>query len=104
MEYPVLVILSVLAVGVLLVVVPVVLTTLSENREPKAVACPVTRGLATITVDAGRAARTAAFGRMSLSVAQCSLWPEREGCAQGCLRSPAEEAAPSAPSAAGQSL
>jgi hypothetical protein len=104
MEYPLLVILAVLAVGVLLVVVPVVLTTLSENREPKPVACPVTRGPATITVDAGRAARTAAFGRIRLAVAQCSLWPEREGCAQGCLRSPAEEAAASATPAAGQSL
>ena len=103
MEYPLLVILAVLAVGVLLVVVPVVLTTLSENREPRAVACPVTRGPATITVDAGRAARTAAFGRMHLSVAECSLWPEREGCAQGCLRAPAEEPASSA-SAAEQSL
>jgi hypothetical protein len=103
MEYPLLVILAVLAVGVLLVVVPVVLTTLSENREPRAVACPVTRGPATITVDAGRAARTAAFGRMRLSIDRCSLWPEREGCAQGCLRSAAEEPASSA-SAAEQSL
>lgn len=103
MEYPVLVILAVLAVGVLLVVVPVVLTTLSENREPKAVACPVTHGPAKITVDAGRAARTAAFGRIRLSVARCSLWPEREGCAQGCLRSPAEQPT-SVPSTAGQSL
>lgn len=103
MEYPVLVILAVLAAGVLLVVVPVVLTTLSENRDPKAVACPVTHGTATITVDAGRAARTAAFGRMRLSVAQCTLWPEREGCAQGCLRSPVEGPTPES-STAGQAL
>jgi hypothetical protein len=85
MEYPVLVILGVLAIGGLFVVLPVVLTTLSEHREPRTVVCPSTGGAATITIDAGRAARGAVFGRSLLSVEECSLWPEREGCSRACL-------------------
>ena len=85
MEYPVLVILGVLAIGVLFVVLPVVLTTLSEHRGPRTVVCPSTGDEAEISIDAARAARGAVFGRSLLSVEKCSLWPEREGCARSCL-------------------
>jgi hypothetical protein len=85
MDYPVLVILAVLGIGLLFVVLPVVLTTLSEHREPRRVVCPATGGPATISVDAGRAARTAAFGRVRLSVEKCTLWPERQSCSRACL-------------------
>lgn len=85
MEYPLLVILGVLAIGALFVVLPVVLTTLSEHRGPRTVVCPSTGGDATIVIDAGRAARGAIFGRSLLSVVKCSRWPEKEGCARSCL-------------------
>ena len=86
MEYPVLVILGVLAIGALFVVFPVVATTLSEHRAPRGVTCPATGGPATISIDPGRAARGAIFGKVLLSVTKCSLWPEREGCERECLR------------------
>lgn len=85
MEYPLLVILGVLAIGALFVVLPVVWTTFSEHRGPRTVVCPFSGTDATISVDAGRAARGAAFGRSLLSVERCSLWPERKSCAQACL-------------------
>ncbi|SRR6266496_3754095 len=85
MEYPVLVILGVLAIGALFVVLPVALTALSEHRDPRIVACPSTGASAMISVDAGRAVRGAIFGRSRLFVEKCSLWPDREGCDRACL-------------------
>jgi hypothetical protein len=44
--------------------------------------CPETRGVALVDVDPLQTANgeTVRFG-----VRQCDLWPERQGCAQGCL-------------------
>ena len=94
MEHPVLVILAVLGIGMLFVVLPVVLTTLSEKREPISVVCPEAGTRARVRLDAGRAARGAAIGRLALRAEACSLWPEKSGCAQKCLA-----AAPALPSA-----
>ena len=85
MEYPILVILAVLGIGTVLVVLPVALTTLAEHREPKSLFCPETGAPAAVQVDAGRATRGAVFGVMRLAVRNCSRWPERRSCAQGCL-------------------
>jgi len=84
-EYPILIILAVLGIGTVLAVLPVALTTLAEHREPKSLLCPETALPAAVQVDAGRATRGALFGRMRLAVQSCSRWPERRGCAQGCL-------------------
>jgi hypothetical protein len=81
------VILGVLAIGILTVVLPAVLTTLADHREPKSLLCPETGLATTVQVDAGRAARGAVFGRVRLAVQNCSRWPERGGCGQRCLRS-----------------
>jgi hypothetical protein len=91
MEYPILVILGVLAIGIVTVVLPVALTTLADHREPKSLPCPETGLSATVQVDAGRAARAAIFGRVRMAVQNCSRWPERAACGQGCL-SPLVEA------------
>jgi hypothetical protein len=85
MEYPVLVILGVLAIGLVTVVLPVVLTTLSDHREPRSLPCPETGFPEAVQVDAGAAARAAIFGRVRLTVQNCSRWPERSACGQGCL-------------------
>ncbi|HEX9287682.1 MAG TPA: hypothetical protein VF999_10505 [Thermoanaerobaculia bacterium] len=85
MEYPILVILGVLAIGIVTVVLPVALTTLADHREPKSLPCPETGLSAIVQVDAGRAARAAIFGRVRLAVHNCSRWPERAGCGQGCV-------------------
>ncbi len=87
-RFPGLLILAILAAGALFVLVPVTLTTFFEYRRKKSVTCPEAGCPAEIGLDAGRAARSAAFGRLSLRVEACSLWPERSGCEQACLRSP----------------
>jgi hypothetical protein len=94
MDSPGLVILAILAIGGLFILLPVALVTLSEHRRPKSVVCPETGGPASVAVDAGRAARGAIFGRLRLYVQTCSLWPEKSGCAQGCLTPPAAQSAP----------
>ena len=99
MEYPVLVILGILAIGALFVVYPVVVTTLSDHKAHRGVTCPATGGPATISIDPGRAARGAVFGKVLLSVTECSLWPERKACERQCLRaieSPASVVPPQA--------
>ena len=101
MEYPVLVILGVLAIGIVTVVLPVVLTTLGDHREPKSLVCPETGVATTVQVDAGRAARGAIFGRVRLAVQNCARWPERRACGQGCLSPLVQTPAPPGASAAG---
>src|SRR6476661_7726120 len=95
MDYPILVILAVLGIGLVLVVLPVVLTTLSEKKQPITAVCPETGRHATVRLDAGRAARGAAVGRLTLRAESCSLWPEKSGCAQKCLAP--EPASPAVP-------
>jgi hypothetical protein len=92
MESPVLVILAILGAGALFVLLPVALTALSEHRSARAVVCPETGRQASIGLDAGRAARGAIFGREWLKIERCSLWPEKEGCAEACIRPAAEPA------------
>lgn len=94
MQSPGLVILAILAAGAIMVLLPVALTAFFEHRGPKKVVCPETGLPATVGVDAGHAARWAMFGLVRLSAQNCSRWPERIGCAQGCLTPPAGEGAP----------
>ena len=101
MEYPILVILGVLAIGIVTVVLPVALTTLADHREPKPLVCPETGLATTVQVDAGRAARAAIFGRVRLAVQNCSRWPERGSCGQGCLSPLVEAPVPPDASAGG---
>jgi len=91
MDSPVLVILAILAIGVLFVALPVVLAAFGEHRGTRPVLCPEAGRLASIQLDAGRAARCAILGRSLLSVESCSLWPERRGCAERCLSALAAE-------------
>ena len=37
-------------------------------------------------MDAARAALGAAFGHETVRLSDCTRWPERRGCGQGCLR------------------
>lgn len=91
-QSPGLLILAVFAAGFVFVVVPVALATFYEFRRKRSVVCPETGGPAEISVDAGKATRGAAFGRRSLEVEDCTLWPDRKACQGACLRStqPAE--------------
>jgi hypothetical protein len=80
-------ILLILAAGVIFVLLPVALTTFYDYRRRKSVICPKAGRPAEIGLHAGRAARSAVLGRLRLRVESCSLWPERRGCGEACLRS-----------------
>jgi hypothetical protein len=97
MSSPVLVILAILGLGGVFVLLPVALSSFFEHRGSKTVLCPETGGPATIEVDAGRATRGAIFGLVRLSVERCSRWPQRSGCAQGCVTPPAAQDASADP-------
>lgn len=99
MESPVSIILAILAIGAVFVLLPVALTAWAEHRQARSVVCPETGRLASIGLDPGRAARGAIFGKEWLSVEDCSLWPEKKGCAEACIRPAA--AAPQAPGGSG---
>lgn len=79
------------ALAILYVLLPVALTTFSRYRRQQNLKCPETGKEAGLYFDAGRAAVSACYGRPALSVQNCSLWPERSGCAQACRRLPEAE-------------
>jgi len=59
--------------------------TFLKFRGERIVSCPETHQPAAVRVTAGKAALEAALGREELNVCQCSRWPEKEDCPQGCL-------------------
>ncbi len=91
MSAPWIVIAAIVAVAVCYVLLPVVADTFRRFRGKKSVTCPETGRQAEVGIDAGRAAWTSAFGRALLRVKNCSLWPERKGCEQDCVRLPEAE-------------
>ena len=80
------VVLPIIALGVLYVMLPVALTVFGRYRFRKFLRCPVTSEEAWVLVDARRAGVSSLFGRPSLRVRSCSLWPGRSECGQGCLQ------------------
>ncbi len=88
MSDPGLVITAILALAALYVLLPRVTHVLARYRVARVLPCPETGAKAELGIDASRAAFTSAFGRPHLRAKQCSLWPERKGCAEGCLRLP----------------
>lgn len=91
MSSPGILIVAILAVAFLFVLVPRVLHTLAFYRAPRTVSCPETGAPVRLDLDASRAALTSAFGRPRLRVNWCTLWPQRERCAQACVNSPEVE-------------
>ena len=86
MQNPGIVILGVFAVGAVFVLIPIALTSLAEHRRPRHVRCPEKGSAATVCLDPGRAARGALFGLTTLSVTDCSFWPEKKGCGEDCVK------------------
>ncbi len=75
---------SIVAVGALYVVAPVVALTYRRFRGPRTVTCPENREPAEIEVSARHAAVTAAFGRPDIEITRCSRWPVHERCGREC--------------------
>ncbi len=86
MSQPLLVILGIIAMGSLLVVVPVGLATFYRYRKRKVITCPETHGLAEVRLDARRAALTTVLGKPLLKVEDCSRWPGKKGCDEECVK------------------
>jgi len=57
-----------------------------RSRASREVACPETGRLATIRLDARHAVRSYALGENGQRVQGCSLWPQRRGCQQACVK------------------
>ena len=55
-------------------------------RGPREVNCPEANRLATIELDARHAVAVHLRGDSDRRVKTCTLWPERQGCQQGCLK------------------
>lgn len=85
MDKPVLVGAAIVILGAVYVLPLVVLEAWERFRRSRVVTCPETGLPASVGVDAGHAAMTAAWGRPDLRIAACSRWPERAGCDQRCL-------------------
>ena len=77
---------AIILLGGLFVLLPVALHTFQRYRRKKVVKCPETGGLAEVNINAPRAAISALFSKPLLRVKNCSLWPKRQGCREGCLK------------------
>lgn len=85
MDKPLLVIAAIAALGLIYVVFPVVLEAFMRYRKIRRVTCPEEEKTALMNIDAKAAALAAAKGKAQLRVSNCSLWPEKNNCAQHCL-------------------
>ena len=56
-----------------------------QIRGGREVLCPEIGNVAVIRIDALHAAISSAIGDPELQVSDCSRWPERRDCGQGCL-------------------
>jgi len=86
MNTALLMMLGILAMGMFLVVFPVVADMIARYRGRKVVTCPETRELVEVELNARRTGWAAAFGRAMPRVKDCLLWPRRKGCAEECVK------------------
>jgi hypothetical protein len=85
MTAPWITLVAIAALGILYVLLPIATNAFAQYRERRAMRCPETGKVAQVQIDPAHAARTALTGPPELRVADCSLWPERAGCAQACI-------------------
>ncbi|MCH8873921.1 hypothetical protein IH824_14310 [candidate division KSB1 bacterium] len=85
MKDPFLVLGSIIALGVLYVMLPVFMDVLMRYRKSKIVTCPHKNEKASVDVDAKRAAFTALAGKPKLHLKDCPLWHDEIYCNQECL-------------------
>ncbi|MBI4589964.1 MAG: hypothetical protein HY725_14110 [Candidatus Rokubacteria bacterium] len=91
MSTPWLVLAAIVTLALLYVLFPVVAETFLRLRRGKLLRCPETGSEAEVRIDAPRAAFTAAFSQPRLRVKDCSRWPQRKSCEEGCLDVPERE-------------
>lgn len=86
MDHPFIVIAALCALSLVYVLAPVAAEAFARYRKARNVICPEHAAAAEIGIDARHAAWSAVAGKKRLRVRQCSLWPEKYGCAQHCVR------------------
>ncbi len=86
MYIPLMTVAAILTLAVVFVLLPVIAHTFQRYRHKRVVKCPETAGLAEVDINSRRAAFSSAFGSPLLKVKNCTLWPKRKDCAQGCLK------------------
>lgn len=91
MPNPVVILVSIALFACFFLLLPVALATYTDYRRSKTLRCPETGGPASVRFDAGRAVKGALFGKVTLRVAECSLWPEKKGCAGACSAEAVEQ-------------
>ena len=85
MTFPLVAALLVVGVAIIYIVVPIALDTYMRFRGSREVTCPETNEPARVRVDARYAAVTAAAGLPRLRLVECTRWPQRGDCDQGCV-------------------
>ncbi len=85
MNNPLMVLATIIALGVLYVMLPVFLDVLMRYRKDKIVTCPHKNEKATVDIDAKRAAFTALAGKPKLHLKDCPLRQDEMYCNQECL-------------------
>lgn len=58
----------------------------ARSRGAREVTCPEINHFATIQLNAGHAVAMHALGETDRRVKSCSLWPDRQGCRQACVK------------------
>jgi len=86
MNGPLILIATIIAFGLLFVVLPVAYDAYSKYRHKRTVTCPEEHVPAEVSIDAPRAALGAALATSMLRIKRCSLWPKRAGCDQRCVK------------------
>jgi hypothetical protein len=86
MENALMLIVTVASFGLVAVVLPAMLSAYYRYRKGTVVTCPQGQQRAELTLDLGRAALSAAFGKPALRVTGCSLWPRKQDCHDQCLQ------------------
>ena len=86
MSHPGTVIVAILALSIVYVMIPVMMTAIRRFRGVRRLRCPEAGRTAEVAIDRRRAALTSVLGKPRLRVSRCTLWPERMDCAHTCMR------------------
>ena len=86
-QAPLILIAAVVVTGLVFVVIPVALDAYGRFRHGKVLICPDTGLAAEVRPKALRGALMTALARKPIArVKWCSLWPERKGCDEKCMK------------------
>jgi len=86
METALITIAAITLLGIFYVTLPIFIDYFRRYRRKRVVRCPETGDAAEVDLDATRAALSSLFGKPILKVKNCTLWPWKRGCSQGCMK------------------